>query len=82
MTKGLNQREIDILDLVARGNSYKKVARVMTLSLPTIKFYMGRAREKLGATSSPQAVAMFVQSSYYSVSTVSVAVEPKSSGSL
>ena len=57
----LNERETEILDLVAVGKSYKKVAQILALSLPTIKFYMRTAREKLGAQNSNHAIAIFVE---------------------
>ena len=56
----LKPREAEILTLVSEGNSYKQVARVLNLSLPTIKVYIGRAKEKLSAKSICHAVALWV----------------------
>jgi DNA-binding CsgD family transcriptional regulator len=57
----LNKREAEILRLVSEGNSYKQVARVVDLSLPTIKFYIRSAKDKLAAKNVCQAVALFVR---------------------
>lgn len=56
----LRPREIEILNLVSEGNSYKHVARILDLSLPTIKVYIGRAKEKMGAKSICHAIALWV----------------------
>lgn len=60
-TTDLRPRETEILKLVSEGNSYKQVARVLNLSLPTIKVYIGRAKEKLSAKSICHAVAIWVR---------------------
>ena len=57
----LRPREVEILRLVSEGNSYKQIARVLNLSVPTIKVYMGRAKERLAAKSVGHAVALFIQ---------------------
>lgn len=57
----LNQRETEILTLVSEGKSYKQIVRVMDLQLPTIKFYIRTAKDKLGASSICQAVALFIR---------------------
>ena len=57
----LKPRENEILKLVSEGNSYKQCARVLNLSLPTIKVYIGRAKEKLSAKSICHAIAIYVQ---------------------
>lgn len=62
--KQLNGRETEILKLVAEGNSYKQIARTLQLSLPTIKFYVRGAKNKLGARNYGHAVALFVQSGF------------------
>ena len=56
----LKPREAEILKLVSEGNSYKQVARVLNLSLPTIKIYIGRAKERIGAKSICHAIAIFI----------------------
>lgn len=57
----LKPRENEILKLVSEGNSYKQCARTLNLSLPTIKVYIGRAKEKLSAKSICHAIAMFIK---------------------
>ena len=57
----LRPRENEILKLVSEGNSYKQCARVLNLSLPTIKVYVGRAKEKLSARSICHAIAIFIK---------------------
>lgn len=57
----LNKRETEILRLVSEGNSYKEVSRVIDISLPTIKFYIRTAKDKLAAKNVCQAVALFVR---------------------
>ena len=56
----LKSREKEILKLVSEGNSYKHCARTLNLSLPTIKVYIGRAKEKLNAKSICHAIAIFI----------------------
>ena len=63
----LTEREKEILNLASMGNSYKEISRNIGLSLPTIKFYMGTAREKLGATNGLHAVAIFIRSCFMTV---------------
>ena len=57
----LRPREVEILKLVSKGNSYKQIARDLDLSVPTIKVYMGRAKERLAAKSVGHAVALFIE---------------------
>lgn len=58
----LNQREKDVLKHVSEGQSYKEVAYTMSLAEPTIKIYMKRAKKKLGAANTGQAIALFIRS--------------------
>ena len=60
LPRELKPREAEILKLVSEGNSYKQVARVLNLSLPTIKVYIGRAKERIGAKSICHAIAIFI----------------------
>jgi DNA-binding CsgD family transcriptional regulator len=57
----LNSREKEILKLVCDGNSYKEIAKMLDLSLPTIKVYIRSAKDKLGAVNGGHAIALFVQ---------------------
>lgn len=57
----LNQRETEILKLVSEGNSYKRIAQVIHLSVPSIKLYIRSAKDKLGAKSNSHAISLFVR---------------------
>ena len=57
----LNYREIEILKLVSQGKSYSQIVKSVNLALPTIKFYVRSAKDKLGATNSAHAVAIFIK---------------------
>ena len=60
-SQDLRPREIEILTLVSKGHSYKQIAYILNLSIPTIKVYVGRAKEKIGAKSICHAVSIFVE---------------------
>ena len=62
LPSNLRPREIQILELVSKGHSYKQVAYILDLSIPTIKVYIGRAKEKIGAKSICHAIALLVES--------------------
>lgn len=53
----LSEREIEILELAARGYTSTQTAEKLYLSTETIKGYRKRALSKLGARSLSQAVA-------------------------
>lgn len=57
----LNHRETEILRLVSEGKSYKRISSEIDLAVVTIKFYIRSAKDKLGASSIGQAVAIFVK---------------------
>ena len=57
----LNKRETDILRLISEGNSYKQVANKVNISIPTIKFYIRTAKDKLAAKNICHAAALFVR---------------------
>jgi LuxR family maltose regulon positive regulatory protein len=53
----LSQRELEVLELLARGSSNKEVARQLFISLPTVKWHTSNIYAKLGVRSRTQAVA-------------------------
>lgn len=55
---GLTPREIEVLKLLAAGNSNKEIADVMNVSNETVKAHLANLREKLGAVDRTQAVVM------------------------
>ena len=52
----LNHREIQVLTLVARGNTSTVIARKLKLSKRTVDFHINNARIKLHATTRTEAV--------------------------
>jgi ATP/maltotriose-dependent transcriptional regulator MalT len=54
---GLSQRELDVLVLVAEGQSNKLIARALAISPNTVKTHVARLHEKLNAVSRTQAVS-------------------------
>jgi DNA-binding NarL/FixJ family response regulator len=51
----LNDREIEMLTLVARGNTSAQIAEMVGLSKRTVDFYLDSAREKWGAATRTEA---------------------------
>jgi DNA-binding NarL/FixJ family response regulator len=51
----LNDREIEVLTLVARGNTSAEISRKLRLSKRTVDFHIDNARIKLGAATRPEA---------------------------
>ena len=54
---GLAPRESELLDLLARGRSYKECAEAMSLKMDTVRTYIRRLYEKLHVHSRHEAVA-------------------------
>jgi LuxR family maltose regulon positive regulatory protein len=52
----LSQRELEVLQLLARGSSNKEVARQLFISLPTVKWHTSNIYGKLGVQNRTQAV--------------------------
>jgi two-component system response regulator DegU len=57
----LSRREIEILQHIASGSSTKQVARTLGISAHTVKTYLERIFEKLGANDRAQAVAIAIR---------------------
>ncbi|PKM78555.1 MAG: DNA-binding response regulator [Firmicutes bacterium HGW-Firmicutes-15] len=57
LTGRLNQRQIDILNLVTKGMTYKEIGVVMELSERTIKYHMKRIMEALHIENRVQVIA-------------------------
>jgi ATP/maltotriose-dependent transcriptional regulator MalT len=53
----LSQREIEVLRLVAQGNSNQQIADLLFISLHTVKTHARRINGKLGVERRTQAVA-------------------------
>lgn len=54
----LSQRELEVLGLIAQGNSNQQIAKQLFISLHTVKTHARRIHSKLGVERRTQAVAM------------------------
>lgn len=54
----LSPREIEVLRLLAAGNSNKEIASALAISNETVKAHLSNLREKLGAADRTQAVVL------------------------
>jgi DNA-binding NarL/FixJ family response regulator len=63
----LSDREIEVLKQVALGRSNKVIAAKLALSDETVKAYLKRVFEKLGAADRTQAVMVAIQRGFISV---------------
>jgi DNA-binding NarL/FixJ family response regulator len=52
----LSDREVELLELVARGSSNAQIARTLWVSDQTVKFHLSRIYRKLGVSSRTEAV--------------------------
>ncbi|QBG46846.1 response regulator transcription factor [Verrucomicrobia bacterium S94] len=52
----LTRREMEVLKLLADGNSNKEIGDVLNISLATVKLHIANLRDKLGAADRTQAV--------------------------
>lgn len=57
-------RELECLALLVRGHSYRHIGKMLGLSEPTVRFHLGNARDKLGATSRSHLAALVVSQGY------------------
>jgi two-component system, NarL family, response regulator LiaR len=57
----LTSRERDVLDLIARGRSNKRIALELRISEKTVKTHVGHVLSKLGVTDRTQAALVAVQ---------------------
>ena len=53
----LSQREVQILQLLARGFSYKMIAAEINISMDTVRFHIKNIYDKLHVHSAPEAVS-------------------------
>lgn len=56
----LTEREVEVLDLLARGHSDGDIGRRMGISARTVAFHVAEARERLGAATRIQAVVVAI----------------------
>jgi DNA-binding CsgD family transcriptional regulator len=57
----LTPREIEILRLVSQGSTSEKIAHDLEISEATVKWHIGNAMRKLGASSRAEAVATAIR---------------------
>lgn len=57
----LTPRQIDVVDLVARGNSNKKTALVLGICSETVRRHTWAACKKLGLENRTQLIVMYAQ---------------------
>lgn len=60
-TTTLTKRELEVLRLIAAGQSNKQIARSLAISEPTVKFHITSIFNKLGADNRAQAAALALQ---------------------
>jgi len=60
----LSAREIECLAILVRGHSDQQLAKLLGLSIPTVRFHLANARDKLGAKSRTHLVALAVAQGY------------------
>lgn len=63
----LNDREAEILRMVAEGKKTREIARSVRLADRTVKHYLELIRQKLGAKNSSHAVALAIQRGFIRV---------------
>ena len=59
--EAVTQRELDVLQLIARGLSNKQIAVTLAISEHTVKFHLSSLYAKLGATNRTEAVRIGTQ---------------------
>jgi len=57
----LTSRELEVLVLIAKGNSNKQVASILSITEPTVKGHVSNILSKLGAGDRTQAVTLAIQ---------------------
>jgi len=63
----LTAREIECLVPLVRGHSDRQISTLLGVSEPTVRFHLGNAREKLGATSRTHLAALAIALGYISL---------------
>ena len=57
LVEPLSERELEVLHLVARGDSNQEIAEVLVIALDTVKRHVTHIFEKLGVNNRVKAVA-------------------------
>jgi DNA-binding CsgD family transcriptional regulator len=64
LVQSLTPRELEVLRLMARGQTNREIATALVVREGTVKYHVKNILRKLGATSRADAVARFVRSSW------------------
>jgi DNA-binding NarL/FixJ family response regulator len=59
-TENLSKRELEILDLLAKGHRYKEIAEALSISFDTVRFHLRNIYEKLHVHSRTEAVVKYL----------------------
>lgn len=62
----MTNREYEVLELLARGNSDKQIADVLKISRRTVQTHMGRIFMKLGVNNRVSAATLYLKYFVYS----------------
>ena len=57
----LSNREITIIELISKGDSYKEIAQKLLISPRTVQTHIERVKIKLGAKNKTNAVVIYLQ---------------------
>lgn len=63
--RGLTEREVDIMNLIAKGMSNAEIAETLFLSAKTVKNHINRAYAKLGVTRRAEAIAAWLGTDHH-----------------
>lgn len=63
----LSEREVECIRLLVRGHSDRRIARLLGISEPTVRFHLGNAREKMDAASRTHLAALAISQGFVSL---------------
>ena len=61
IVESLTEREEQVLARIADGRSYREIGAALGIKFSTVRAHRDSARAKLGAASTPHAVAIFIR---------------------
>ena len=70
--QGLTAREVELFTLVMDGMLHREIAAMLVISPRTVDGTICQVRTKLGARTTPQAVAIYLRQRYEAMATASV----------